>query len=237
MKTARPLGLMFALLVAAGCGPDAQKKIETTAQEAQAAGESVRQAGEQLAATLASGTGDVSQAWRDLQAAVGLTSNAAPIAYSDLKSLLPTALNGWTPGPVTGGHEKIFGVGASRAEVSLTREDGARLTIRITDTGAMQALTALAGKAMDVAQVERESDTGFERSFAYRGHRGFETYNANGRTGSKRVLVANVFDLQVTGTGVKAEDLDQALEAIDLERLRELKLKAVGGDAPPPPSS
>lgn len=228
-----PPRILFAvlLMVAAGCTPATQREAEKAAKELRETGDSLRQIGEEWAETLAASTGEWSQVWQEFQGTLGVHTNATPIPFRSLKDLLPSSFDDWEAAAPTGGHEKALGVGVSRAEVALTRADGAVATIRIHDAGAIQPLTTLAGRFADLMQFERESDAGYERPFTWNGHRGFERYHHEKREGSKRVWIAGVFEVQVEARSINEADLDVLLNTIDLERLLTLKMEA--NTAPP----
>lgn len=225
--------LAIALLTLAGCSPATQREAEKAARELRDVGESLRRIGEEWSETMAAHTGEWTQVWQQFQSTVGGMTNAAPIPYRDLKTLLPERLGDWTAGTPSGGHEKAFGLGVSRAEVSLHRDDGATAMIRIHDAGAMQTFTTIAERASRLVQFERESDISYERAFTWKGHRGVERYHRENRDGSKRVWVGGVFELFVEARGVDESDLDELLGAIDLDRLFTLKAEANTG----PPAS
>ncbi len=223
--------LFVVLLPLYGCSPATQREAEKAVQELRDTGESLRQMGEEWAETLASQTGEWSQVWQQFQTSFGGVTNAAPIPYRELRTVLPESYGDWEVGTPIGGHEKAFGVGVSRAEVTLTHPDGARATLRIQDSGAMRPLTALTERAAGLVQFERESDVSYERGFTWNGHRGVERYHHEKREGSKRVWIEGVFELYVEGSGIDEADLDGLLETIDLAQL--LTLKAKANTAPP----
>ena len=81
----------------------------------------------------------------------------------------------------------------------------------------MSGLAALAGKFDP--NMEKETDTGYERTKRIDGQLVHERYDRRAKSGEVGVLVANRFSVTVDGSGVDAAALTAALKQIDLSSL------------------
>ncbi len=142
-----------------------------------------------------------------------------PVDFRTLRELLPETAGGLkrTADP-TG--ERQMGVSSTTCDYG--EESGAAsLTITIIDTGAMRAMLA-GGAAMAMTlDLDRETDSGYERNTTILGHKAHE--KMEGDDGEVTVLVADRFLIEVRGSGIKADQLKSAVGAVPLRKLEALK--------------
>jgi hypothetical protein len=85
----------------------------------------------------------------------------------------------------------------------------------------LSGLAGLAGKFDP--NLEKETDTGYERTSRINGQLVHERYDRRARSGEVSVILNNRFSVTVNGSGVDAGALTGALKEIDLSRLAAAK--------------
>lgn len=55
--------------------------------------------------------------------------------------------------------------------------------------GSMKGLAGMTAFAWSWAEIDKESDDGFERTFEYKGHKAYEKYDTNYKNGEYRYLL------------------------------------------------
>ncbi|GAB4299330.1 MAG: hypothetical protein Kow0098_25700 [Ignavibacteriaceae bacterium] len=150
--------------------------------------------------------------------------NVEPVDFRSLKELLPEEIEGLKRSNASGEKTAAFGINISKAEADYSSEDGSQsLDIAITDMGSMSGLTGLAAFGWAFAQVDRETDTGYERTTTYQGHKAFEKYNNQSGSGEFSVIVADRFIVEINGYGVTMDQMKQAISSIDVGKLEAMK--------------
>ncbi len=146
-----------------------------------------------------------------------------PVDFRALKELLPEDLSGMKRTSAEGEKAGAMGFIASHAEGRYESEAGGRITVKITDVGAVAGMAALAAYGWAMAEIDRETETGYERTMTIKGHRGHERYDRESKSGEVSLLVANRFVVEVDGYDVTMEALKDALDQVDLGKLEGMK--------------
>ncbi|MGB2932119.1 MAG: Yip1 family protein [Methyloceanibacter sp.] len=153
-------------------------------------------------------------------AASGDATNPTAIQPDALKALLPDSLPGdFTRGDVstsTGGAAG-FSFGAAKAEYA---KGEARITLSLTDMGAMGAIAAL-GSAFGVNATE-ETETSYSKVGQFDGRMTMEKFDRDTQDGSFGVIVGDRVLLEAEGAGASMGELKSAVEAVDLARVEAL---------------
>lgn len=161
-----------------------------------------------------------------------------PADFRDLKALLPDEIGDLKRVNATGQKTNAFGVFASETEgiykyvietdspPDPELKDG-KITIKITDLGNMKGWGSFAAFAWTFAEVDKETDSGYEKTIVYKGHKGFEEYNFSNQSGRKEVLVDKRFMVSVDGFKVPMDLIDEGLDEIDMDIFEELKHKGL----------
>ena len=110
----------------------------------------------------------------------------------------------------------------SDAEGRYEAEDGGRISIKITDLGA-GGVAAMAAFGWMIAEVDRETENGYEKTTTIKGNKGYEKYNRQGRDGEMNLLVAGRFMLEVNGSNTAMEAIKDALDKVDLGKLEQMR--------------
>ena len=164
----------------------------------------------------------------------GSTNPAAVVDFRDLKALLPPTFEGMSRTNFTGEKNGALGMTISSAEATYETQTNAdsRITIKISDNGGMGGLMALAQAGWAAADIDKESDTGFERTTTYSGNKAHEQYDNQSKSGKIEVMVTNRFMVELNGQDIAFEKIEGALKKIDLAKLATLKPK-VAEQQPP----
>ena len=200
----RPLALAV-LAPLAACGgdevPDEGGGLFETLDRANALRESagsVQERMEQLAETAERGLAD-------------------PVDFRRLRALLPARAAGLERTAQEGSQSGAAGFTVSQAEGTY-EADSSTATLAVSDFGGAGAGVLMAA-AWTLAEVDRETDTLFERTVEIAGYPGYESHDTSAQRGEVQLLVADRFLVQARGTRVSHETLRALATAVDLATL------------------
>ena len=208
--------LTLMLLLIPACGKsDEQKAAEAVAAQVEAAtkqmAEAMKDGGAAAAGGVAAGV------------ALGATQAKEAVDFRELKSLLPEELPGMKRSNSDGERTSAMGFTISKAEAQYEGENGANVSITVTDVGAMAGVAAMATYAWAAGTIDRESETSYERSTTIKGYKGYERYDRQSNSGEVQVLVAGRFVVEVTGNNMPMDAIKAALDKVDLGKLESMK--------------
>lgn len=148
----------------------------------------------------------------------------AAVDFRQLKALLPAKVGTMARTNAKGEKNTAMGITVAVAEGQYSEKDSSA-EVKITDMGGMGGIGALAqfGMSMD---VDNESDTGYEKTYAYKGLKVHEKYDTENKSGELQVMVGGRFMVEIHVNEAKADLMKQALDAIDLDKLAKLKPEA-----------
>jgi hypothetical protein len=149
-----------------------------------------------------------------------------PINFRELKTLLPESIGGMKRENSSGETTATMGMKVSHVKARYTAGKGTQLRLKITDTGSMSGFAGLASAGWAMVEIDRESDTGYEKTSTVNGRKMHEKWNSKRKRGEVDMIVGGRFILELRGTGMEMEDLKQALAAIDLKKPEGLKSAA-----------
>ncbi|MBN1542753.1 hypothetical protein JW992_11460 [candidate division KSB1 bacterium] len=213
--------LAVALLFALGCG---KSKEESQAEkEMQKAVELHKQAGEEMAKDVEGGAEAMAETMKEMGETITEMGEGGvePVDFRELKALLPESLPQFNRENAQGEKTSAFGVRVSQAEADY-RYGEQEIHIEITDMGGVKSFIAFAGAAWMMTDIDRESDSGYEKTITYKGHRGFEEYDSESNFGEIQLIVSNRFMIEINGRDVKMEEIEKTLDRIDLGKLEKL---------------
>jgi hypothetical protein len=138
-----------------------------------------------------------------------------------LKALLPAELPGMTRSNASAERTQAMGIDTSNAEGQYNATDGsgARVKIKLTDTGTMSGSMRQSMNAWTMGSYSRETDTGYEKTTTVNGCKGMEKYDTHNKEGSLEILVGGRFIVDVEGYGVPMDAMKQVIDKIDLKKL------------------
>jgi hypothetical protein len=176
------------------------------------------------------GTANMADAMNALGAAMGAANGGKKVEtvdYKILKDMLPADLSGMKRTDATGEKNSAMGMQISNAEGRYSNDNGASMTIKITDIGSMTGLAGMAAYAWAATEIDRESDNGYEKTSNFNGFKSHEKYDKSSKSGDISVLVGNRFVAEVSGNDVDMNAMKDALSKIDLKKLDSMKGQGV----------
>lgn len=147
-----------------------------------------------------------------------------PVDFRDLKALLPEQIGTLKRTNASGEKSSAMGINISKAEADYREEQGnKRIDIEITDLGSVTGLSAFAAYGWYMAEIDKETNDGYEKTFTYKGNKGYEKYNNKYQNGDISVLVAKRFVVEINGDNVSMDEMKAALDMIDIGKLEGMK--------------
>ena len=146
-----------------------------------------------------------------------------PIDFRKLKELLPEEISGFKRTETSGEKSGAMGFTISTAEARYKGDDDASVKVEIFDTGGVAGVATMALASWTMADIDKETETGYEKTTKLQGHKAFEKYNSQDKSGELNVLVADRYVVNVNGNNVTAEQLKSILADLDLAKLAGLK--------------
>ena len=159
-------------------------------------------------------SGDLAAALNAVGAIVSGGKDVEPVDFRKLKEMLPETLAGMKRVEATGQSGEAMGIKGSSATARYTDGAGASLNVDISDMGSLAGLAGLASR-LDPA-MEKETDTGYERTSKVNGQIVHERYDRRAKNGEISIILAERFNVAVRGNGVDAAALQGAIKQIDL---------------------
>jgi len=146
------------------------------------------------------------------------------VDFRTLKEMLPENVGDLKRTSATGEKNSAMGFTVSQTEGDYTLEDGSqRITIKIMDMGSVKGWAGLAAWGWTLGEVDRETETGYEKTITYKGHKGYEKYDNEYQNGSIEVLIAKRYMVSVDGDNVPMDLIKEALDEIDVGKLEGMK--------------
>jgi len=228
---------VIAMLIC-GCG---KKDGEQTPPTGQAAGKSTQGSTQQTAAqsqaptqpaATAGATGDgtptaaemadIAAKNRETLTQMNQGKEIAAVTTATLKGLLPDTLAGLKRTGASAQQNQIMGMDMSHAEGQYEGDNDASLELKITDIGNMSGAMRMGMVGWTMAQYNRETDTGYEKTGTYGGFKGMEEYDNESKHGTIRVYVADRFIVEIDGNSMTMDALKKALDQVDLKKVAAL---------------
>lgn len=167
----------------------------------------------------------------DALAQIAADSNVTvePVDFRSLRDLLPTTLAGLPRTEATGEKTGAMGMTISKTEAEYRGEDGPSLDVTITDMGALRGMGMIGMAAWTMAQVDKETSDGFERTTKYDGHPAYEKFSGteSSRNGNIQVVVASRFLIEVDGSNMDFKGIKSAMESLPIKKLEGMKEEGV----------
>jgi hypothetical protein len=142
---------------------------------------------------------------------------AEPVDFRRLRDLLPAEALGFAQSDAEGSKDGAMGFSISKASATYAGDE-VSTSLAVSDLGGAQ-FAMMMGLAWTMAEIDRESSTGFERTMTFEGYPGFADYDSENRSGKIQVLVADRFLVEASGRGVSYEQIEELARTIDLGTL------------------
>ena len=163
----------------------------------------------------------------------GNANTPDPINFRELKKALPERLIGLDRKESSGETTGAMGFKISTAEATYRGDDDELLNVKISDVaGVGAALMGVGFAAWATMEVDRETESGYERTTTFEGHKAFEKYNNKTERGEFSVIVENRVIVEVKGRYISIKDLKKATEKVvdDIEDAAEDAVEATQSD-------
>ncbi len=223
--------LVAVLLVAGGCGQSAEQQAkEDTAKKLDDAGKQMERAAKDLEEAAKKGGQGMADAMAKMGVAVGgAVSEAAktigtaiePVDFRELKALLPAGIGAMKRTSSEGEKGGGFGIVVAHAQ-GRYEGDGGNIDLKITDPGNLSGFAAMAAMWMNM-ELDKETDTGYEKTGTANGRRFHEKYDKSAKSGEYTVIVGNRFMVEINGHGVDMPTMKKAIDQLDLAKLESMK--------------
>lgn len=200
----------------AGKDGEAARNLEAMAQKMEEAGktlEAAQKAGDPNAAAAAAGEmlGNVLSGGRTVE----------PVDFQQLKALLPETVAGLPRNAATGERTAMGPAALSLAEAQYG-DGGRTIRLKVTDMGgAGLAMSGLAAWAM--VEMDKETESGRERTGKLDGRPFHERYSAASESGEFDLVVGQRFLIEAQGERIDLNTLKAAVIGMDLARLEAMK--------------
>lgn len=202
------------LVVVSACGPSPEEEREQALDDAAEQMEQAAEDGDLGGAMEAFGNA--------MEQMAGGEGRAEPVDFRVLKERMPDEIDGLTRTSHTGERGGAMGMSISQAEAVYEGEDGERITVKIIDLGGVPQI-AMMGYGWALAEIDSESDTGYERTMEMDGHRGYEKYDSARESGEINVFVARRFMVEAQGRNVPMDVIQKVVEEMGLDDLEDMK--------------
>jgi hypothetical protein len=153
--------------------------------------------------------------------ALGGPHRVDTVDFKTLTAILPASLPGMKRTSARGENQGAVGVKTSSATADYADNNGAGVHIEIADISGVSGLMDLAGGL--IQNTASESDSGFEKDVAIGGRTVHEKYDTRNKHGDLSIVLVKRFSVDISGSGVDMNLLEQTFRQIDLTRLESMK--------------
>jgi hypothetical protein len=150
------------------------------------------------------------------------------IDFRKLKEVLPAELNGLKRTEASGEKNGFGGMSVSTAKGEYKKakdqddEKEPSISVEILDYGGVEVAKGLA-MGWTMAEIDKESDSGYEKTVKVKGNPGLETWEKEGTHGPVQLLVGSRFFLNVDTRTIDSAQVLKVVESMPLDKLAALK--------------
>jgi hypothetical protein len=215
--------MSLSLVLTTACKSPEQKAAEQ-------ASKNFTDAANKMAEAAKTGTANPADAMNALSAAMGAANGGKKVETIDasvLKGMLPADLDGMKRTEASGEKSSAMGINVSTAEGHYSDNSSKSMTVKITDIGSMTGLAGMATYAWASTTIDRETETGYEKTSTFNGYKSHEKYDKASKNGELSTLVGGRFAVEVSGSGVDIDAIKDAMTKVDLKKLESMKDQGV----------
>lgn len=145
------------------------------------------------------------------------------VDFRELKELLPESVGKLNRTNAEGEKSGAMGFTVSRTQGNYNNEDYSEsIDIEIVDLAGASGMAGLAAWGWAITDIDKETETGYEKTIKYNGHKGYEKYNTQDMYGSLEVLVSGRYMVTVNGSNVSMDFIKSSFDEIDLGKLESM---------------
>lgn len=219
------LTLSLSLAIITACKSPEQKAAEEATKNLQEASAKMAEATKNGQAP------NMGEAMNALGAAMGAANGGKKVEtvdYKVLKDMLPADLSGMKRSEATGEKNSAMGITIANAEGRYKNDDASQtMSIKITDIGSMTGLAGMAMFAWASTDIDRETETGYEKTSTFNGFKSHEKYDKSSKSGELSTIVGGRFVVEAQGSGVDMNAIKDAVTKVDLKKLDGMKNEGV----------
>ena len=139
------------------------------------------------------------------------------VDFRELKALLPESIGDLKRANAEGEKSGAMGFTISKANADYNNEDFSQsIDIEITDLAGASGYAGLAAWGWAMVDIDKETESGYEKTTKYKGHKGYEKYENEYQNGSIEVLVSGRFMVSVHGNTVPMTTIKSAIDELDI---------------------
>lgn len=147
-----------------------------------------------------------------------------PVDFRELKALLPEAVGNLKRTNIEGEKVAAMGMNISNANADYSDDENASsIDLKITDLGSVSGLSGMVAYGWYLVDIDKEDDNGYEKTITYKGNKGYEKYDNEGKYGELSILVAKRFIVEANGNSVSMDQMKAAVDMIDFGKLESWK--------------
>jgi len=147
-----------------------------------------------------------------------------PVDFRELKALLPEAIASLKRTNIEGEKVAAMGMNISTANADYSDDQNNQsIDLKITDMGNIAGLSGLAAYGWYMVDIDKENETGYEKTTTFKGNKAYEKYNNQDKYGELSILVAKRFVVEANGNNVSMNEIKAAAEMIDFGKLESWK--------------
>ncbi len=211
-KMVLALFVIFTLVLFIDCGngeaPKQSVEEKTTSEKSE----------KSFVSSMQEGAQQMQEAMQQMGQAMGNGKKVETVSFRELKALLPEKAGDLKRTNASGEKTAAFGINVSQAEATYESDDGASVDLKISDMGSLSGMVAMAAYSWAMADFERETEDGYERTSIYKDQKSYEKENSDKAEIS--VLVEGRFIIEINGYNVKMDVLKKTLDEIDIDKLK-----------------
>lgn len=237
VRTHGVAALFVVALLVAGCGKKDQEptpgsgSLAPAPSAAPTASQTAAPSGAQQMASTPSASStpapDMAQVEAQTKQALAQMNQGATVAAlspATVKGFLPAELPGFNRTDASAERTQMAGVDICVAEAQYAAAEGdGSIDVTITDVGNLSGPMKMGMTGWAMAQYNRETDTGYEKTTMYNGCKAVEEYDNESKSGALRIFAADRFVVEVRGSDVTMDAIKQAMGKIDLAKLTAAK--------------
>jgi hypothetical protein len=181
-----------------------------------------------VAALVIAGLAGFARAQDDKAAKPAETPKASAIDFRKLKELMPAELEGLKRTESTGEKNAFgaFSMSTAKAHFKKSKdqddEKEPSINIELIDYGGAEMAKGLA-MAWTMAEIDKDSDSGYEKTVKVKGNPAMETWEKEGKRGRVQILVAGRYIVTVETQNIPSEKVLKVAESFPLDKLAALK--------------
>jgi len=143
-----------------------------------------------------------------------------PVNFREMKEILPRKLSGMKMEDSEGQTTGVLGFKISNVK-AIYQEDNSELEVKIIDVAGVGKLITQSA-AWTKLDIDKESKDGYERTTTIDGYKAYEKYDGRRQKGQIAMLVDDRFVIDIRGKNVTEQQLKDAMEDINLRKLKKL---------------